>query len=472
MLPSPFRDLTHLGGRAVDAVGELTDRVLDSNLRIGVTGLRRSGKTVFTTALIDNLLHADRLPFLDVVATGRFIAARMEPQPDQAVPRFDYETQIARLTAPDPAWPNNTKVTSQARVAIRYMPGSLLKRRLRGVTRLNLDIIDYPGEWLLDLPLLSRSYAEWSRETLELSRRPPRDALAAEWLAYLSNRDPSGPAEEMVARRAAELYTNYLLACRASDQLLSLIQPGRFVEPGELIGAPVLAFCPLPEPATRAGRGTLWSMMEERFEAYKANVVRRFFSEHFARLDRQIVLVDVLGAINAGPAALADMQTSLSATLESFRHGRSSWLDRLLGGRIDRVLFAATKADHIPSNQHANLRRLLDGLVAERRNAIRFEGAAVETMALAALKCTETVMAEHQGRQISCVRGIPLGRTEPTVLYPGEIPDDHRLLDRDGARKLNFLEFRPPTLAGRHGRGLPNIRLDQALEFLIGDFLS
>ncbi len=123
MPPSPFRDLSHLGGRAVDAVGELTDRMLDGNLRIGVTGLRRSGKTVFTTALIDNLLHADRLPFLDVVATGRFIAARMEPQPDQAVPRFDYETQIARLTAPEPTWPNNTKVTSQARVAIRYMPG-------------------------------------------------------------------------------------------------------------------------------------------------------------------------------------------------------------------------------------------------------------------------------------------------------------------------------------------------------------
>src|SRR3954468_1332553 len=419
-----------------------------------------------------SLIRRCRVSTMKPRSRGRFRPARRGPQAYQAGPRFDLETQIARLTAPEPTWPNNTKVTSQARVAIRYMPGSLLKRRLRGVTRLNLDIIDYPGEWLLDLPLLSRTYAEWSRETLELSKRPPRDALAAEWLAYLSNRDPSGPAEETVARRAAELYTSYLLASRASDQLLSLIQPGRFVEPGELIGAPVLAFCPLPEPPTRAGRHTLWSMMEERFEAYKTNVVRRFFSEHFARLDRQIVLVDVLGALNAGPAALADMQTSLSATLESFRHGRSSWLGRLLGGRIDRVLFAATKADHIPSNQHANLRRLLDGLVAERRNAIRFEGATVETMAIAALKCTETVTAEHQGRQLSCVRGIPLGRTEPTVLYPGEIPDDPRELNRDSTRRLNFLEFRPPTLVGRHGRGLPNIRLDQALEFLIGDFAS
>ena len=57
MPPSIFRDLTNLGGQAFDRVGELTDRVLDGNLRIGVTGLRRSGKTVFTTALIDNLLQ-------------------------------------------------------------------------------------------------------------------------------------------------------------------------------------------------------------------------------------------------------------------------------------------------------------------------------------------------------------------------------------------------------------------------------
>src|SRR4051812_32396551 len=191
--PSPFHDLTHLGGRAFDRVGELADRMLDSNLRIGVTGLRRSGKTVFTTALVDNLLHADRLPFLDVVASGRFIAARMRPQPDHAVPRFDYESNLAKLTAPEPSWPHNTKSTSQVRGALRYTPGTVLKRGMRGVTRLNLDIVDYPGKWLLDLPLLDRSYAEWSRETLELARRPPRDALAAEWLEYLSNRDAAGP---------------------------------------------------------------------------------------------------------------------------------------------------------------------------------------------------------------------------------------------------------------------------------------
>ena len=90
-------------------------------------------------------------------------------------------------------------------------------------------------------------------------------------------------------------------------------------------------------------------------------------------------------------------------------------------------------------------------------------------MALAALKCTETVMAEHQGRQLSCVRGIPLGRTEPTVLYPGEIPDDYRLWTAMvSASSTSWNSGR------RHwpdGMGGPAPSLDQALEFLIGDFL-
>ena len=46
--------------------------------------------------------------------------------------------------------------------------------------------------------------------------------------------------------------------------------------------------------------------MERRFEAYKSAVVRPFFRTHFARLDRQIVLVDTLAALDAGPADSAE----------------------------------------------------------------------------------------------------------------------------------------------------------------------
>ena len=49
-------------------------------------------------------------------------------------------------------------------------------------------------------------------------------------------------------------------------------------------------------------------MMERRYEAYKDVVVRPFFRDHFARLDRQIVLVDALAALNAGPDAVQDLE--------------------------------------------------------------------------------------------------------------------------------------------------------------------
>ena len=63
--------------------------------------------------------------------------------------------------------------------------------------------------------------------------------------------------------------------------------------------------------------------MAERYERYREEVVRRFYEEHFSRFDRQIVLVDLLGALNAGPAHFADTEETLALILKSFRYGSS-----------------------------------------------------------------------------------------------------------------------------------------------------
>ena len=60
--------------------------------------------------------------------------------------------------------------------------------------------------------------------------------------------------------------------------------------------------------------------MERRYEAYKAQIVKPFFRDHFARLDRQIVLVDALAALNSGPAAVRDMETALTEVLHRLSH--------------------------------------------------------------------------------------------------------------------------------------------------------
>lgn len=466
-----FGQLEEAGRRAASGLAQVATRLYGGEVRLGVTGLRRAGKTVFVTSLLDNLLKAGRLPFLDVVAQGRFVAARLRPQPDPAIPRFDYEGHLATLTGADPAWPKPTAAVSEIRIDLRFRPGGLLRQRLGGIADLTLDIVDYPGEWLLDLPLLDQDFVRWSRATLELAVTGPRRELSRPWRDALASVDPAADADEATARRLAGLYTEYLKSCRSSEVGLSLLQPGRFLEPGEMAGAPVLTFCPLPS-VVAAGRRSLHALMEDRFEAYKDKVVRRFYREHFTRLDRQIVLVDVLSALNAGAPGLDDLERSLALTLDSFDFGRHGLLSWLGGARIDKVLFAATKADHVAASQHASLKGLLESFLAAPLNAVRFSGARVEAMALAAVKSTETVLTDYEGQPLACVKGVPVGREAPAVIFPGEVPSSRADVPQGAEGRFDFASFRPPPGLGADGRGLPNVRLDQALQFLIGDRLA
>ena len=67
------------------------------------------------------------------------------------------------------------------------------------------------------------------------------------------------------------------------------------------------------EDNATANSDSLYAMMEHRYEAYKKLVVKPFFRDHFARIDRQIVLVDALQALNAGGGAVADLQDAHTA---------------------------------------------------------------------------------------------------------------------------------------------------------------
>src|SRR5262249_59285389 len=103
-------------------------------------------------------------------------------------------------------------------------------------------------------------------------------------------------------RPPASLVTEYPRACRDGRFAMSLLPPGRFLMPGNLAASPALTFAPLDVPTGgTAPEGSLWAMMVRRFEAYKDVVVRPFFRDHFARLDRQIVLVDALAAVTSAP---------------------------------------------------------------------------------------------------------------------------------------------------------------------------
>src|SRR5262249_55255695 len=249
----------------------------------------------------------------------RVARAYLAPQPDDAVPRFDYESHLHALVT-ERRWPASTRQISELRVVIEYQSQSGYQRKL------TLDIVDYPGEWLLDLPLLTKSYEIGAAESLRLSRRPPRVHLAADWHSHLATLNPQEAEDEQAALTAARLFTEYLEACRDEHYAMNLLPPGRFLMPGDLASTPALTFAPLAllseDPAPT---GSLWAMMRRRYEAYKDHVVRPFFRDHFARLDRQIVLADALTAINAGPDAVLDLENALAAVLDCFQTGRNTF---------------------------------------------------------------------------------------------------------------------------------------------------
>jgi predicted YcjX-like family ATPase len=485
-----FSDIMEEARISARALKDFSENLFNPTLRLGITGLSRAGKTVFITALIHGLTRGGRFPVFEPFASGRIGSAHLEPQPDDAVPRFDYERHVYTLIG-ERAWPNSTVDISELRLVIDY-------QRPNGADRtLTLDIVDYPGEWLLDLPLLNKSYEQWSNESLTLSRGGARSSLAAPWHAYLAGLNAEGPANEQAALASAKLFTDYLRACRDERFAMSLLPPGRFLMPGNLAGSPALTFAPLdvPEHGTPPD-GSLWAMMRRRYQAYKDVVVRPFFRDHFARLDRQVVLVDALAAFNSGPNALLDLEAALEGILNCFRIGRGTFLNALFRPRIDRILFAATKADHLHHSSHDRLEAVLRQAVA--RAVLRAEdtGAAIDVVALAAIRATREAQVTRDRESLPSILGTPLkgetadgeafdGNTE-VATFPGELPEDPKTLfegetafsglasTKAEKADFRFLRFRPPRLAQEDPEtvALPHIRLDRALQFLIGDKLQ
>ena len=305
----------------------------------------------------------------------------------------------------------------------------------------------------------------------------------------LATLDPAAPADEDAARAAATVFTAYLRRARDDVYALSTLPPGRFLMPGDLEGSPALTFAPLDlAEGGEIASGSLAAMMERRYEAYKTHVVRPFFRDHFSRLDRQIVLVDALTALNSGPAALRDLEDALTEVLNAFRAGRASTFASIFRPRVDRILFAATKADHLHHSSHDRLEAILRMLTARAIARAEGVGAEIDVIALAAIRATREAQIRHGGETLDAIIGMPeagekLGGqvfdgVAEAAVFPGQLPEDpiERLRGRRASRCP-----RPRTTGAscafarpwstREGAP-PHIRLDRALQFLIGDKLA
>lgn len=454
----------------------LVNRGMDRHLRLAVTGLSRSGKTAFITALVNQLLHVHsgaRMPLFSPVREERLLGVKRIPQRDLGIPRFTYDEGLAQLYGTPPSWPTSTRGVSEICLALRYRSNDSLFRHFKETTTLYLEIVDYPGEWLLDLPMLEQDYRAWSRQMAGLLQGD-RALWAKPWLTLCADLDPLALADENKLAAIAQAYTDYLLRCKTEG--LHFIQPGRFVLPGEMAGAPALQFFPWPDidrfgenQLAQAGKQSNIGMLHARFNYYCQSVVKNFYKQHFARFDRQIVLVDCLQPLNSGPQAFNDMRLALTQLMQSFHYGKRTLLRRLFSPTIDKLMFAASKADHITADQHANLVSLLQQLVQEAWQNAAFEGISMDCVGLASVQATKSGIIDHHGQLIQALQGNRLADGTPLTVFPGDVPA--RLPGREFWQQqgFHFDQFRPQTM--NMNDPLPHIRLDAVMEFLLGDTL-
>ena len=113
-----------------------------------------------------------------------------------------------RLAADPPGWPARTNTVSLLALTAQREQTLLPPRRIR------LEFLDYPGEWLLDLPLLALSFREWSRATLARLAAPELAPTATPFLSFIAGLPARAPADEALAQAGARIYRDMLQRLR------------------------------------------------------------------------------------------------------------------------------------------------------------------------------------------------------------------------------------------------------------------
>ena len=451
-------------------------RSLDQHVKLAVTGLSGSGKTAFITALVKHLTTQSddkNLPFFDVMREHRHIATKVVPQEALKVPTFDYPRALNALLPSDgePTWPPSTERINTLRLAIKYQSASGLRGHFSPQSTLYLDIIDYPGEWLLDLPMLEQSYSQWCEQQYPLLLQHPRVNTSTEFLNALEQLDLNAPVDEGLLAHIAALYQSMLVGLK-KDTKLAMLQPGRMLMPGDLQGAPLLLFFPVNAQHIKSDEvvaGSNLAHLIKRFNAYVKEVVKPFYNEHFKHFDRQIVLVDVLSALNEGHETFQEQSSVINQLLAHFNYGESGFFKRLFKPNIDKILFAANKSDHISAKHHKDLALLLDSLVHEQSNHLKFDGVQIETMAMSSIAATQPRQVADKGQTLDCIYGKPLNEQDWLTYLPPQPPK--RMLNKNEwpAQGFEFLSFAPMPNPDKQ---LKHIRLDHVMQYLLGDKLS
>ncbi len=426
----------------------------EKTVRIAITGLSRAGKTIFITSLIDQLLLQQKI--VSICVNHRPFQVQIKT-PKHGVKRFDYYAN-QQIIKEYHQWPEGTDSISSTILEFEKKG----KFEVLGNSTFNLELIDYPGEWILDIALLDKSYQQWSEMVLA-DLASYHEPLVDEYLKTIKQLSERNQGEAL----AKKLHYQYVEVLRyLKKNHYSNLTPGRFLMPGDLAHDPLLFFAPISDQDS-----PLYALFKQRYEYYLKHIVKNIQLEHFNGFDRQIVLVDIVAALQNGERCYQDMKKGLESMLSLYDHKKKNFFSQWFSPAINKVLFVATKADLVSSSQHNNYIALLDEMIEQIRKSLDISHIKTDTQVVAAVKCTETVKQKYQGKVLSCIRGIDPKDNKAVVIYPGEMPSSFPHPDDWEPENFSFESFLPTTKIYKSNEAFDHIHMDKLITSILGDLL-
>jgi len=92
----------------------------------------------------------------------------------------------------------------------------------------------------------------------------------------------------------------------------------------------------------------------------------------------------------------------------------------------------------------------------------------MKTVAIAAVKTTQAGKSLHKGQLLPVLKGRRASDDKTITVFPGSVPSklpEESFWEKKG---FNYIDFAPQEACSRH-QSLPHIRLDQVMQFLLGD---
>jgi len=354
--------------------------------RVGVVGPFHSGKTVLLTSLISQIRH--QAPgMLDVFGTDVTLA-ELQSSADavdglptrSGLSRFDHAGAADKLA--HGGWPAKTVSASEYR--------SFVVRSDDRWRMYDLSLVDWPGERLADLAMISHGeFAKWSDGLLPtldkelfrpiargfldvLDRLRPEDSVATEnELALAYRRVLAGFVDHALPFVTPSSFL-VDLENRYATERLGTTSPTWSVDELERLAIGVSPGEPIfPLPAIwREACPELAARIAGRFDDYVARVVKPV-ADALAICDHILLLVDVAHLLESGPRGVEGTTLLFEELLAWVGPGTTavgrgldwmSWIvagDRYRLGGVRRISVIGTQTDRI----HAEDRQTAEGLL-------------------------------------------------------------------------------------------------------------